>query len=84
MAVHLLYALADLMGISYEEINIWIFVIVGPLLLLASLFANVVLWRRRKRSRWTEPVDKSVRGVTTLSRIRFLKSSDQWRKSYEL
>jgi len=50
-AVHLLNALADLMGVSYEEINVWIFMIVGPLLLLASLFANVVLWQRRKRSR---------------------------------
>jgi hypothetical protein len=38
------------MGFSYEEINIWIFVIVGPLLLLASLFANIVLWRWRKHS----------------------------------
>ena len=44
-AVRLLYALADLIGISYEEINVWIFVIIGPLLLLASLFANIVLWR---------------------------------------
>ena len=49
MAVRLLYALADLIGISYEEINVWIFVIIGPLLLLASLFANIVLWRRRQR-----------------------------------
>ena len=53
-AVHLLNALADLMGVSYEEINVWIFMIVGPSLLLAGLFANVVLWQRRKRSRWTD------------------------------
>ena len=50
-AVHLLNALADLMGVSYEEINVWIFMIVGPSSLLAGLFANVVLWLRRKRSR---------------------------------
>lgn len=49
--VHLLNALADLMSVSYEEINVWIFMIVGPLLLLAGLFAKVVLWQRRKRSR---------------------------------
>jgi hypothetical protein len=41
------------MGISYEEINVWVFVIIGPLLLLASLFANVVLWRKRSSSRLT-------------------------------
>ena len=35
-AVRLLYALAALFGVSYEEINIWIFVIIGPLLLLAT------------------------------------------------
>ena len=52
-AVHLLYALADLIGISYEEINVWVFVIIGPLLLLASLFANAVLWRKRSSSRLT-------------------------------
>ena len=49
-AVRLLYALADLIGISHEEINVGIFVIIGPLLLLASLFANVVLWRKLRQN----------------------------------
>jgi len=49
--VHLLYQLGDLTGLSYEEINIWLFVIIGPFLLLASLTANVVLWRRLRRRR---------------------------------
>ena len=38
--VRFLYRTADLLGITYEEINIWLFVIIGPAALLASLALN--------------------------------------------
>ena len=45
ICVYILVDLADLLGISYEAINIWIFVIIQPLLI--TLF--FVLWRREKK-----------------------------------
>ena len=41
--VRLLYEVAGLMGITYEEINVYLFVILGPLVLLASLALNICL-----------------------------------------
>jgi len=38
--VRLLYQIADMMGITYEEINVWLFVILMPAILLLSLSAN--------------------------------------------
>lgn len=41
--VRLLYEVAGLMGVTYEEINVYLFVILGPLALLASLALNIYL-----------------------------------------
>ena len=46
--VLLLIEVASLMGITYEEINVWLFVIILPLLLMASLTFNVLLFLRLK------------------------------------
>lgn len=46
--VLLLIEVAYLMGITYEEINVWLFVIVLPLMLMASLTFNVLLFLRLK------------------------------------
>jgi hypothetical protein len=40
--VRLLYEIANAIGITYEEINVWLFVIALPLLLAVSLALN--LW----------------------------------------
>ena len=40
--VRLLYEMASAIGITYEEINVWLFVIALPLLLAFSLALN--LW----------------------------------------
>ena len=48
--VRLLYDVAAIMGITYEEINVYLFVIIGPLVLLASLMLNVYLWRKVRRT----------------------------------
>ena len=45
ICVYILVDLADLIGISYEAINIWIFVIIQPLLILIFF----ILWRREKK-----------------------------------
>jgi hypothetical protein len=42
--VLLLVFLADLSGITYEAVNVWIFVIIWPVLTLALIAA--VVWQR--------------------------------------
>ncbi len=44
--VRLLYQGAAMLGISYEEINVWLFVFILPGLLSLSLLANWWLWRK--------------------------------------
>jgi hypothetical protein len=44
ICVYILVDLADLIDISYEAINIWIFVIIQPLLIIVFF----VLWRKEK------------------------------------
>ena len=44
--VWLLYEAAGLLGITYEEINIWLFVIIGPALFLFSVLLNFYLLAR--------------------------------------
>ena len=45
--VRLLYDIGTFLGISYEEINVWLFCIIWPLLSLV-LFAEVVRLRIKK------------------------------------
>jgi hypothetical protein len=49
--VYALFDLADLFGITYEEINVWLFVVALPSLLLTSLVINFVLWSKFLKSR---------------------------------
>ena len=42
--VHLLYDVVGILGISYEEINVWLFCVIWPLLSLV-LFAEVIRLR---------------------------------------
>ena len=39
--VRLLYRVAGMMGITYEEINVWLFVIILPTILLFSFTLNL-------------------------------------------
>ena len=45
--VKLLIDIANMMGITYEEINVWLFVVIWPLLSLV-LFAEVIRQRIKK------------------------------------
>ena len=47
--VYLLYDAAQLLGISYEEINVWLFVFILPLILVASLTLNYLMWRKLRQ-----------------------------------
>lgn len=46
VCVYILVDLSEIIGISYEAINIWIFVIIQPLLILIFF----ILWRKEKKS----------------------------------
>ena len=37
---------ANLLGITYEEINIWLFLIIGPISLLISIFFNFYFYKK--------------------------------------
>ena len=41
--VRILYDFATMVCITYEEINVWLFVIIGPCLLIVSICLNVCL-----------------------------------------
>ena len=47
--VRLLYIVADLFGITYEEINIWLYVIVGPIFLFVSICLNYYFYKKTKK-----------------------------------
>ena len=46
--VNFLNKVSGLLGISYEEINIWLFLIIGPISLLISIFLNYYFYKKIK------------------------------------
>jgi hypothetical protein len=48
-AVYGLVWLAKLFGITYEEINVWLFCVAWPLFTLALILWSFLLWRQNKR-----------------------------------
>ena len=54
--VEFLRWLGGIVGLSYKEINIWIFVIIHPIVTVA-LFA-IVIWQRNKINRKVKTDDK--------------------------
>ena len=49
--VRLLYEVAGLLGITYEEINVWLFVFLIPVVILLSLFVNIIQFVAIRRMR---------------------------------
>ena len=47
--VRFLYIVADLLGITYEEINIWLFVIIVPVFLFISVCLNYYFYKKTKK-----------------------------------
>ena len=56
--VNFLYQVAGLLGISYEEINIWLFVIIGPISLLISIFFNYYFYKKIKNLKKTIEIQR--------------------------
>ena len=50
-AVIALVALAKFLGITYEEINVWLFCVAWPLFTLALIVWAVSLWRQNRQLR---------------------------------
>ena len=48
--VKLLFDLADIMGITYEEINVWLFCVIWPILTLI-MFAEILRLRHKKNDK---------------------------------
>ena len=48
-SVNLLYKISDLFGISYEEINIWLFVVIGPTLFFTSISLNYYFYKKTNK-----------------------------------
>ena len=46
--VNLLFKIAGLIGISYEEIYIWLFVVIFPILLSTSICLNYYFYKKTK------------------------------------
>ena len=51
VSVRALFYWAKLMGITYEEINVWLFCIAWPIATLAMMGAIVMLWRSNRSMR---------------------------------
>ena len=49
--VRLLYEASVLLGITYEEINVWLFVFLMPAVILLSLFVNIIQFVTIRRMR---------------------------------
>lgn len=49
LCVAILYWISDLSGLTYKEANIWIFVIIHPLITISLIYYVVILRRKIKR-----------------------------------
>ena len=57
--VNSLFSAADTIGITYESLNVWIFVIIVPVVLMISLAINIYfLWKSGQRETDLEEKDE--------------------------
>jgi len=55
ICVDILYWIADVFGITYKEANIWIFVIIEPIVFF--LMAIIILWQWRRIRSLKSPLE---------------------------
>ena len=48
-SVKFLDKIAELLSISYEEINVWLFVIIVPILFFISIYLNYYFYKKTKK-----------------------------------
>ena len=59
--VNILFNVADNIGVSYEALNVWIFLILIPVVLGVSVSANFyLLWKSGKLERESSLVDRKL------------------------
>ena len=46
ICVKILYLIADITGLTYKQANIWVFVIIHPIITMALFI--IVVWQRKK------------------------------------
>ena len=57
--VNILLSAADTIGVTYEALNVWIFVIIVPVVLVISLAVNIYfLWKSGQRETDLEEKDE--------------------------
>jgi len=57
--VNSLFSAADTIGITYEALNVWVFVIIVPVVLVISLAVNIYfLWKSGQRETDLEEKDE--------------------------
>ena len=57
--VNSLFSAADTIGITYEALNVWVFVIIVPVVLVISLAVNIYfLWKSGQRETGLEEKDE--------------------------
>lgn len=58
--VNILLSAADTIGVTYEALNVWVFVIIVPVVLVISLVVNIYfLWKSGQRKTDFEEKDES-------------------------
>jgi predicted signal transduction protein with EAL and GGDEF domain len=58
--VNILLSAADTIGVTYEALNVWVFVIIVPAVLVISLAVNIYfLWKSGQRETDFEEKDES-------------------------
>ena len=63
LAVRWLYACADVLGITYEEINVWFFIVFEPLVFaLVALYAWHLRNQNAQLRKQLEPISHSTHG----------------------
>ena len=65
--VNLLYKIADLLGVSYEEINVWLFVIIGPTLFFISIYLNYYFYK--KTYRFKKVIENQKREISEINEV---------------
>ncbi len=75
--VNFLYKIADLIGVSYEEINVWLFVIIGPILFFISIFLNYYFYKKIKELKKLIEIQKQE--ISEINKVEVEEKTDHFK-----
>ena len=78
--VNLLYKIASILGISYEEINIWLFVIICPILFLMSILFNYYFYKKTNKLKKIIKIQKQE--ISEINEIEFEEKKTDYLKIF--